>query len=614
MTAFLASQPPKVYENNILTSFSKVAFASHLCRALTTVGMVPLVSVWPFDIIANPEFATADGIYVFPFDYPDSSTFRVGTTLYRPCINVVLYVSPAGAALDTASILAIDDAIRLDGAVSIPNIITKPQARGRTTAYGLTTESATTIFPSGAGQYAIKSDWLVHVGHGSGTDINPIAVGHWFVYLGPGGLFVYVGSGSSRSQFGDIMAVGWFSLGARIPGRARPVLEDSNLNRINPIVPFQMSDQGTSSDVWNTNSASEFFRVLRTKIHRMQFNLKVANTNAGSPTTDSSPAIVEAYLLNLENLEYPIFPSYLPNTVPSPRQISTGGGGHILGRPVLVPDGLESDPTQLFGPVVPELNASEVRPMFEDVFTGEGVRFCDVSAPLGVRVDPNTGVDWYLVPTYNTGQLLGLKIEPNSPGTIVDQLDSGTLVQTGDDHYNVTTGGYGASFPTAVLITLTPSSGNFFTAPGGVDSQLIAIPATSTSATHTVDWRIDVSVSDPPDTLYRVQVTIFNRDDPQSGTASAENFDPIRVQYSFAGAFVTVLTIDCAGTNAAHVNAHGGLSYNPTIYTAGVTKDNTSGIPRILLRFVAVRDDPGATTRGSNGAVTALHILKFRYL
>jgi hypothetical protein len=373
------------------------------------------------------------------------------------------------------------------------------------------------------------------------------------------------------------------------------------------MVPFPLVDSGTSSEIWNTSSSNEFFNILRTKVHRMQHNLKVANA--------SGTAIVNSYVYNLENLEYPIRPYYGPDTRPSPRLISTGGGGHILGRVILVPDGREDDLTQLFGPVVPELDSDDVRPQWEDVFTGEGITFCDVSAPLGVHVDPNTNKDWYLIPAYNTGHVIGLLIEPNTPGTIVDTLSIGTLLQTGDDFYSLATGGYGATFPNPVTITLTPSSGNFFTAPGGGnDTQLISIPASSTAATHTVDWVMSLNATDPADTLYRVQCSIFNKDSPQTGTASAEGFNPILVQYSFQGAFQTALRIECAGTNASYVNTAGGLSFVSTTYSAYVAKDTTAGTPRISLRFSAQRDDPGVTTRGSNGEVRALHILKYRYL
>lgn len=609
MTAFLQAQLPKVYENSVFTDFSKVGFTSHLCGALKTVGMIPLVSLWPFDIMADPEHVTADGTYVFPFDYPDSSTFRVQQTLYRPCFNVVMYVGETSLTTNPTRVVnyvVIDEAIRLDGAATLENIINKPRSRGVSgNGYGTATSAIDAVYTHSVGQYIQKTDWLVHSGH-AGTDQGRLPVGHWFVYLGPGGLFIFVGSGTTRSQFGDLMAYGALALGARIPGRELPVLEDVNLNRLNPIVPFPMVESGSASEIWNTGGSNEFFGILRTKIHRMQFNDDVANA--------TNTAIVNSYLYNLENVEYPMRPYYGPDTRPSPRLISTGGGGHIIGRVVLVPDGLESDLTQLFGPVVPELDADDVRPDWEDVFTGEGVRFGDVSAPLGVRIDPNTNIDWYLVPTYNTGQLVALKLEPNNPGTIVDQLSIGTLLQTGDDHYNLTSAGYGSSFPTPTVITLTPSSGNFVSAPGGSDTQLVAIAASSTAATHTVDFDIDLNVSDPPDTLYRVQVTIRNEDDPQSGTATAEGFNPIRVQYNFNGAYATVLTIECAGANAAFVNSAGGLSYNLVTYTAYVAKDTTSGTARIRLRFSVQRDDPGATTRGSNGEINNLHILKFRYL
>lgn len=610
MTSFLQSQLPKVYANNVLQDFTKVGFTSHLCRALKTVGMVPLTSVWPFDIMAEPERVTGDGIYVFPFDYPDATTFRVQTTLYRPCMYVVMYVGNTGATTNPTRVenfVIVDDAVRLDGAVQFDNIINKPRDRAvANQGFGAITSDIANYSHS-AGQYVQKTDWLVHQGHAGATDQSRLPVGNWFVYLGPGGLFIYVGSGASRSQFGDILACGFLSLGGRIPGRARPVLEDANLNRINPVVPFPMADSGSASEIWTTSSANEFFGILRTKVHRMQHNLKVANA--------SGTAIVNAYLYNLENLEFPIRPYYGPDTRPSPRLISTGGGGHILGRVVLVPDGREDDTAQLFGPVVPELDSDDVRPQWEDVFSGEGVTFCDVSAPLGVRVDPNTNKDWYLVPTYNTGQLIGLLIEPNTPGTIVDTLSVGTLLQVGDDHYNVGTGGYAASFPNPVTITLTPGSGNFFTAPGGGnDAQIISIPASTTGATHTVDWVMSLNATDTPDTLYRVQATIFNKDSPQTGTASAEGFNPVLVQYSFQGAFQTAIRVECAGANTAYVNTAGGLSFNSVTYTAPVSKDTSAGTPRISLRFSAQRDDPGVTTRGSNAEVRALHILKYRYL
>lgn len=611
MTAFLQSQLPKVYENSQLLDFTKVGFVSHLCRALKTVGMVPLTSVWPFDIMADPEHVTTDGIYIFPFDFPDAGTFRVQTTLYRPCMYVALYVGDTATIANPTRLqnyVFVDDALRLDGAVQFDNIINKPRDRGvATQGFGTLTQDFATIFPHSGGQGIQKADWLVHLGHAGATDQSRLPVGHWFVYLGPAGLFVYAGSGTSRSQFGDLMCFGVMSVGGRVPGRARPVLEDANLSRINPMVPFPMNESSTTSEIWNTSGANEFFGILRTKVHRMQHNGKVANA--------SGTAIVNSYVYNLENLEFPIRPYYGPDTRPSPRIISTGGGGHILGRVVLVPDGREDDLTQLFGPVVSELDADDVRPEWEDVFTGEGIRFCDVSAPLGVRIDLHTAIDWYLVPAYNTGHVIGLKIEPNTPGTLVDTLSIGSLLQTGDDHYSLATGGYGASFPNPVVVTLTPGSGNFFSAPGGGnDTQLIAIPATTTAATHTVDWVMSLNATDPADTVYRVQATIFNKDSPQSGTASAEGFDPILVQYNFQGVFQTALRIECAGTNASFTNTAGGLSFNSVIYTAYVAKDTTSGVPRISLRFSAQRDDPGAPTRGSNGEVRAVHLLKFRYL
>ena len=105
MTEFGQNNPaaPNIYWNQSFFAFTKTGFVSHMCRALKTVGMVPLTYWWPYDALdpANAEIVrTADSnnfsTDIFAFDFPDSSTFTIndnaGTpTTWRPFICVVAY-------------------------------------------------------------------------------------------------------------------------------------------------------------------------------------------------------------------------------------------------------------------------------------------------------------------------------------------------------------------------------------------------------------------------------------------------------------------------------------------------------------------------------------------
>jgi hypothetical protein len=608
MTAFGQNIIPTIYEDNTFRTFSKAGMLSHLVRALVTVGMEPLTGLWPFDPIAEPEFPLQQGqVYPFAFDYPDDGgvlTFNVNGTLYRPCLLVV--VGHGNEDLTTnpgrmEKTLLVENAIRFDGPPVLDNIYTMSRTRGQSGLIGLGTPTTAydTVYPDQSGQQITKEDWLPYQGSVAGNQ-STLAVGHWFVYLGPAGLFVYVGGGSGRVAFGDQIAMGCIFGGARIPGRAKPVLEDSNLARINPAIPMYLRETNTAgtagSNFWHVGGSNPLFdQTFRPKIHRMQADLKFTEE------------IVNSWLFNLENVEYPIFPLYQPDTRPSPREISTGGGGHILAYAVHVPDGLETDATDKYGPIIPSLHASEVRPLYEDVFTGLGFRFCDISAPLGLHTDPNTLLDWFLVPTYNSGQTIGLLHEN---GTTVDTLATVTLTASGSDFYNMTTSGWSSVFPTPVTILETGTSTAVWSDDPGFDRQIFVVPDQISTQTYQVQWNIDLDTGDPGDTLYQVSFAAFNRDDPQTGSNPSEGFNPLLFQYNFNGVWITVLTIECAGTNPAFVNSEGELSYTPQSYAAFVAKDTSLGTPRLTVRW----NVQGDTQRGANGEVTTITVNKFRYL
>lgn len=607
MTEFGQNLLPRIYQDNSFRAFSKAGMLSHFVRALQTVGMVPLTSVWPFDPISQPEFAIQEGnVYVFPFDYPDDGgllTYSVNGTLYRPCMAVVVGHGNENVTTNTGRIeksLLWDAAIRIDGAVSMDKVYPMSRTRGVSglSGFGLPSSVVTTTYQNQAGGAVTKEDWLPYAGSAA-LNNQTLPVGHWFVYLGPGGLFVYAGSGSTRAAFGDLLAGSVMFGGARIPGRAKPVTEDSNLGRMNPTIPMWFVETNATaggSSFYSTSSSDPLFeRIFRPKIHRMQADLKF--------TED----IVDSWLFNLENVEYPIFPLYQPDTRPSPREISTGGGGHILGIPLHVPDGREDDAADKFGPVVPELNASEVRPLYSDVFYTPGARFCDVTAPLGLHTDPNTNLDWVLVPTYNSGQLIGVLHEN---GSTVDALDVLTLTPTGSDYYDMSPNGWNSAFPTAVIVTETGTATTVWDDDPGTDRQVFTVPSLSGTRDYQVEWDVTVAALDPDDTQYQLSFSAFNRDDPQGGSNPSEGVNELTFDYFFNGSWVTVLTIECAGANAAYVNSEGQLSYTPQTYTTFIPRETSQQTPRFLIRW-GVRGD---TLRTCNGEVTTITINKFRYL
>ena len=609
MTQFGQNLIPAIYEDNTFRVFSKAGFLSHFVRALQTVGMVPLVGQWPFDPIGTPEFALQQGeVYLFPFDFPSDGgtmTFNVNGTLYRPCVVVLCGHGNENATGNPTRLethFLVELCIRIDGAPTLDNIF--PMSRSRvaptpigTIGMGTGTSAHDTYYPAQEGHEIQKEDWLPYAGSGA-TNQATLPVGHWWVYLGPGGLHVQIGAGSTRAAFGDILQWGAVFAGARIPGRARPVLEDSNLGRINPTFAtfWKTADigLGDGKNFWDTG-AGDFQRQIRPKIHRMQADLKFTD------------AIVDGWLFNLENVEYPFFPLYEPDTRPSPRAISGGGGGHILGRAILVPDSLETDASNKFGPVVPELTPNDVRPMFEDAFDCPGFRLCDVTAPLGVHTDPNTLLDWYLVPTDNTGQLVGVLHEN---GTTVSVLATVVLTAIDTDIYTLAPGGFAGPFPTSVVITFTGSNPPVteWTDDVGTDRMLFTVPSQGGTQNFQVQWDITIDSGDADDTLYQVTYSAFNQNDPD-GTAS-EGLNPLTFEYFFNGAWVVVHTIECAGANAAYVNTEGELSYASAAYSSFVVKDSSVGTPQLTLRWNA----QGNSVDTSDGEVTAITINKFRYV
>lgn len=607
MTEFGQSLPatPQVYNDQTLYSFTKAGFISHLTRALETVGMVPIRQSWPWDPTSEPERVVPDdnGVaHIFSFDYPDTSTFSVNNTLYRPCLQVGAWFgnfTNSSGSTNTNNYLLIQDAVRPDGQFNLDEVFTMRRRRTpATTNFGWSNGTdVITSWTDVDGADLFLQDWKPYDSF-VGNDQNLLNVQNFYVYLGPAGLFIFVGTGSARTQFGSHLACGFVFGGGRIPNRE--LVPDTNLNRINPVIPLFLRASGAANDQYDTDTG-----IYNSLIHGIQFDLK------------STLTPVRCQLFNLENVEIPIYPDYGPFTVPSPRPVGGGSGAHILGRLIQVPTSREDNASDLYGPTESQLSANEVRPSFGDVYTAPGFRFVDRSAPLGLSEDPITLTDWYLVPTYNTDQQIALDVENVSEVSALASLTPTALNGAGD-HYTFSgtpTSGDGFDFPNlagglvAPTVVQTDSSAAAVAwddtqNTGPMPDQVVATvnAAGASSATTTADFVIPISASDTEDTFYTLSFRAENQND-----ASTESRNPLEVDVFQYGTWVNLLSLDSAGTNGALPGA------TLTTYTFGVLLDTTITVSKqIRIRFVANKD--GVSFTGNTVTIRELRIIKSRYL
>lgn len=609
MTVFGQSVPalPKVYLDLTERTFTKVGFLSHLVRALETVGMVPIRSVWPWDPIESPEFAVVDPtVAVFPFDYPDTSTFTVNSVVYRPCLAVCCWIGETNSASTTlrnGQRLGILEAIRLNGNFDINQMTIMNKTRTPAASnFGFTAESAT-AYPqvNAEGGYVEFLNWKPHAASASVTDTNLLNVKHWFTYLGPAGLFLYVGSGTSESQLGSHLACGWAFGGGRIPGRE--LSPDPNLNRINPVFPLYLKASGNGNSQYDTSTTPGIYRTL---IHGIQHDLKATLTP------------VRARLLNLENTELPFYPTYRPNTVPSPRVVAGGEGAHILGRVIIVPTQTENDVADFYAPIVAEIRTDDVQPSFGQVFTCPKLTFSDFTAPIGVREDPTTLDDWYMMPTYNSLHRLGLFFEN---GITVSALATTVLTTVGTDSYTMAgPGGNGFTFPNLSGGLTAPSTAltgdgvptavtwndalNTGQVPPESNDQMVALINTAggTNREAEITWTILLDSAHPADTVYTIQFGARNRND-----ATTLGSNPLYFEVFHFGAWVRLLTLNSAGTNT------GLPEYNYQTFNYNVLLDTTapSLVKRIQVRWIANKI---GSLFGNTITVREVKIIRKRYL
>ena len=610
---------PQIYWTQAQFSFTKTGLTSHMCRALKTVGMVPLTHWWPYDALnsANAEIVLTQGVnatstYIFPFDFPDSSTFQINNELWRPYIAVVAYygnVNSAASSSQHSDYFRVDLGLRRDGATTMTGqvfgrwIATNGNQFGwgnQGDAVNLTTALTGSGYMS-RGMFIFKPDWKPWAS-AAFTDNSLLSVRNFFVYLGPAGLFVYLGTGTTKDLFGSLMAAGFGFGGARLPGRSSA--SDTNLNRINPIVHLPM--QETETEIWNAGTGA-----LRCMIHGMQHDLT------------STTAFVFGDLWNLENSEVPFYPDRRPNTVPSPRKLSSGQGAHILGRVVVIPKEQVLSTTTLMGPVNPRIVTNDTRPTYGEVFACPNLRFADITAPLGDYQDPDTLTNWRIVPHPAANFQLALYSENvNVMSTL--QFGTRTLVDiTTYDLTSITQTGTGA-FPVATPVTITSSPAGFnasanhvtisvnvgtsrWTSPASQDLLTLDMTAFINNDSLDLNWSMTPPIANAADSIYEVQFDIRVR----GGAEDTNNFQLIQLLNGTATnvpvteGLNTRTTIATAGANTGH------YAYDYKTYVGSVTRDVSQAGGPIVLRWRATRTNASDATVFE---IKSIRLNRYRYV
>ena len=455
------------------------------------------------------------------------------------------------------------------------------------------------------GFYIRKGDWKPYASYVGGTDLSLVTARNLFAYLGPAGLFLYLGSSTLGASFGDLIAAGFVFAGGRIPGRAL-LTGDVNLPRINPIVPIPMLEgppTASNTLLWDGTR-------LRTMLHGIQHD------------ANAQMDIVIADLFNLENVEIPITPDNRPHTLESPRQLTTGQGAHILGRMVVVPRFRRADTTELMGKIRASVTTGETRPDWFEVFTAPRFRFGDKTAPIGDFQDPSTLDNWRIVPHPKFGTLALY-----SENAVVGSSTSvGTLTEQAARTYdfapidqNTTT-----SFATTVPVVSLPAGATMscLIFNGGVNNArwkspssqdlLIADLTDMTSANQQteLDLTIVIPAGESADSLYRLRFNARVRGGnagPQGVNQPGSNPQPYFLVFSsINGVFTSVFYIFSAGANTAH------SSFNFTQYDVALTRDGQSSGSPIIVRLRANVGDSQAASPVIE--VQTLSLRRYRYI
>ena len=621
---------PQIYSNQSTFQFTKAGLTHQICRVLATVGMVPITKLWPYDALnpANAErVLPTDRTWLFFFDFPDTATFTVNGQTWRPFACVAMWTG--NYALSSTNTVnydtwRIDVGVRLSGEFIPANSFTRFSHTGDSGAgsffgWGAFNQAIdvddfsfnTTGNPYGntLGLYIRKGDWKPFASHTNPATQDLITVRNIFCYLGPAGLFLYIGSQTNRSAFGDLIAAGFVFAGGRLPGRALQA-NDFNLPRINPIVTLPMLDSPSISinNIWNGSR-------LRTYLHGVQHD------------QNGHMDMVMADIWNLENAEIPLTPDMSPFTLESPRELTSGQGAHILGRMVVVPKERRLLTTEFVGPIRPGITSASTRPEWFEVFTAPRFRFGDKTAPLGDFEDPDTNENWRIVPHPMFGTLAlysenAVVTSTTSVGTLTEQTPRSysltAVSETGSGAFSSTTNVVSTPAGATMHLLRNPAQagvGNArWSSTAAIDElRLDMLDFTINGTLTELDFTIDIPALEDPEFVYELRFNARLRgaasmEGPQGVNPTFQPFPYVQFFVSSNGVLDSAWFIQCAGTNVSH------SSYDFTTYNVPILRDGIAANNPIILRLRGGIETHAATSPSAVAEFNSFSLRAFKYI
>jgi len=412
MATFGQAIPAKRWRLQEPKFYTKYGFIHDLHRALVTVGMefIPALSINDpeTDLVDAAPPDTNSSVF-WAYWYPTSETFTVDGVDYRPIF--IVYAPWWESTSDPGEEMSIGVWLRGDGSIRdgdpLNNYINFMKAieRESNNGLGLFNDSFSTYFTSqwlggtlaAVGGHPGNSPfdqwaWKPYDSFaGNSSQQTTMLIRNFEVVLSKGGLLIKVGQGTTKVTEADLMNFYAAFGGGRIPTKARPVLDDDNLDRINPIV---IIDGHTEDPDWRPTGPER----IESWVVGIQHDFRAETDNA-----------FRLHLRSLENISRPHRAFQNQETLPSPRD-EAGTLAHILNRCVYRTWDNHQDGNDYIGPLDVRVSPAPIQE-WEDWWDIPGFRWIDKTAPKGDFVDAIGGEQYHAWLLNNIGVLAAINIE-----------------------------------------------------------------------------------------------------------------------------------------------------------------------------------------------------------
>lgn len=397
--------------------FTKQGFANYMARALQSVGMIPLNAINYYDI-ADPANAERDPggneNAAFWFDYPTNEYFVVNGVQYRPCLGLVNDFYRSFANNDSA-VAGKTICYYVGGNVGFKHFRRRADRISRNDMYCAEnlTFNRTAFYGLGAynedysywygqtGAIVGWSRWKLFNSWANANMQELLFVNRVFIHLSQAGLVVQVGSHPSRrDETCNIMNFMAAFHGGRVPNRERPVIDDVLRDLNDPVAWFDLG--AYSNDVYANQTRGDMYTGL------------LGSSKIVNGTKSSINSVTIGFLNSIDYRDDASYYNYNGDVYPRPSPtVLNGNGVHLLHRAALCTwaqyDSNRNNSGSYSG-VINSVKAPNLIGMakWADVYFLHGIALSDRVVAPGLKTDPTTSKQWYMIWSTPRGQAFGI--------------------------------------------------------------------------------------------------------------------------------------------------------------------------------------------------------------